>query len=97
MLAKQLGTDVLDSTAPDWVDELMDLDIDVALFAHDLAQWRPPTASFVGSRVRDGGPAGPPARAASGLAREQQGVEGADQGNGRANIHAAAVLFPHGG
>jgi hypothetical protein len=46
-----------DSAAPDWVDELMDLDIDVALFAHDLAQWRPPAASFVGSRLRGVWPA----------------------------------------
>ena len=57
VLARQLGADLHDSTAPDWVDELMDLDIDVALFAHDLAQWRPPAASFVGSRVRDAWPA----------------------------------------
>jgi glyoxylase-like metal-dependent hydrolase (beta-lactamase superfamily II) len=53
VLARQLGTDVHDSTAPGWVDELADLDVDVALFAHDLAQWRPPVASFVGSRPRD--------------------------------------------
>ena len=57
VLAKQLGADVHDSTAPDWVDDLMRLDIDVALFAHDLAQWRPPRASFVGSRPRAAWPA----------------------------------------
>jgi len=52
VLASQLGADVHDSTAPEWVDDLLHLDLDVALFAHDLAQWRPQAASFVGSQPR---------------------------------------------
>ncbi|WP_276310107.1 hypothetical protein [Nocardioides speluncae] len=36
-------------TAPDWVDDLLHAEIDVARFARDLAQWRPAPVSFRGS------------------------------------------------
>lgn len=50
-LARQLGGEPLDLSAPDWVDDLLHAEIDVALFAHDLAQWRPAPVSFRGSQA----------------------------------------------
>lgn len=50
-LARQLGGEPLDVTAPAWVDDLLHAEIDVARFAHDLAQWRPAPVSFRGSQV----------------------------------------------
>lgn len=46
-LAHELGTEPLDVTAPDWMDDLRN--IDVAYFAHDLAQWRPRPTTMRGS------------------------------------------------
>lgn len=50
-LARQLGGEPLDVTAPAWVDDLLHAEIDVARFAHDLAQWRPAPISFCGSEA----------------------------------------------
>lgn len=45
-LASHLDRDQPDLITPDWMADVED--IDIALFAHDLAQWRPPV-SFRGS------------------------------------------------
>ena len=50
-LARQLGAELPDLSAPSWVDDLLASGIDVAMFAHDLAQWRPAPA-FSGTRRR---------------------------------------------
>ena len=49
-LACQLDGVQSDLSAPDWMATLRSADIDLALFAHDLAAWRPPAADFRGSR-----------------------------------------------
>jgi N-acyl homoserine lactone hydrolase len=49
VLAEQLRADASDVTRPDWIAELMAQDIDVARFAHDLAEWRPSPAVFTGT------------------------------------------------
>lgn len=46
-LAYRLGGDQQDVTAPDWIAEVSQ--VDAALFAHDLAQWRPRPEPFTGS------------------------------------------------
>ena len=50
-LARQLRAESSDVAAPDWVDDLLATGVDVARFAHDLAEWRP-APSFAGSRPR---------------------------------------------
>lgn len=49
-LAGHLGGEPFDLSAPDWIDDLLHAEIDVARFAHDLAQWRPAPVSFRGSQ-----------------------------------------------
>lgn len=56
-LAHQLGGDGLDVATTDWMRDLCRTEIDVALFAHDLAQWRPSHGSFAGASLIDAWPA----------------------------------------
>lgn len=48
-LAKQLGGEREDFTSPEWMNDVLSSGLDVALFAHDLAQWRPGTPPFTGA------------------------------------------------
>jgi glyoxylase-like metal-dependent hydrolase (beta-lactamase superfamily II) len=49
-LARQVGAESEEFTSPDWMEDLLASGLDVALFAHDLAQWRPGSPPFTGSR-----------------------------------------------
>ncbi len=50
-LARQLRAESSELCAPDWVDDLLATGVDVARFAHDLAEWRA-APSFAGSLPR---------------------------------------------
>jgi hypothetical protein len=49
-LADQLDGDLQDLSTPTWMANVRASDIDLALFAHDLAMWRPPQTDFRGTR-----------------------------------------------
>jgi hypothetical protein len=49
-LARPLGADLPDVSAPGWADDLIASRIAIALFAPDLAQWPRSQPSFVGSQ-----------------------------------------------
>jgi len=48
-IAKQLGGEREDFTSPEWMNDVLASGLDVALFAHDLAQWRPGAPTYTGA------------------------------------------------